>query len=252
MPDPSIGKIVWRELSASDLLRAQNFYGALFGWTFADFPGSNGGYLVITNRGAGIGGVWPIPAGAEIAPHWGSYVHVPDVDAAAARAAEKGGSVMKPPEDIADVGRFAVCLDPQGGAFYLFKPKPHGDGGPPPTPAPGSFCWETLATSEPDAAIAFYRAVAGWDVAPSPAGRESQVFTAGGQPIADIQRAAPRMRSAWMTYVLVEKLGATRDEAARLGAEVVQRELEVPNVGKVAVIADPEGAILGLFEPGRR
>jgi predicted enzyme related to lactoylglutathione lyase len=252
MPDPVPGTFVWRELVASDLLRAQNFYGALFGWTFADFPGSDGRYLVISNKGVGIGGVFPIPGETEMASFWGSYVLAPDVDGAAERAKKRGGQVVKGPEDIPDVGRFAVVVDPQGAVIMPFRPGPREGAGPPPQPAPGAFCWETLATPDPDGAIAFYREAIGWEAAPSPAGRDSKVFTAGGQPVADIQRAAPGMRSAWMPYVLVERLGPLRDEAVRLGAEVVQHEIEVPNVGKVAVLADPEGAILGLFEPGRR
>lgn len=59
--------------------------------------------------------VWP----AEIPQHWMHYFAVSDTDAAAAKAAELGGSVSVPPFDLPHVGRIAVLGDPHGAYFSV-------------------------------------------------------------------------------------------------------------------------------------
>jgi uncharacterized protein len=68
----------------------------------------------------------PIPSKAEgTPPCWNSYVTVDDIDKTAAKAQELGGTIIVPPSDIPDVGRFAVIQDPQGAVIsaitYLKK-----------------------------------------------------------------------------------------------------------------------------------
>jgi predicted enzyme related to lactoylglutathione lyase len=60
---------------------------------------------------------------ADVPPHWAVYFAVADTDAAVARIAELGGSVMMPPMDI-EPGRFAVVADPYGAAFNVIALKP--------------------------------------------------------------------------------------------------------------------------------
>jgi predicted enzyme related to lactoylglutathione lyase len=54
----------------------------------------------------------------------------------------------------------------------------------------------------------------------------------------------------WLTYVVVEKLETARDRVAKLGGKVLMPLVEVPKVGRIAVVAGPDGAPIGLFEPG--
>ncbi len=70
----------------------------------------NGGMIEMNDE-------WP----AEIPPHWMTYFTVDDVDAAAAKVTDLGGSISVPPQDI-PVGRFSVVNDPQGGVFTIYKP----------------------------------------------------------------------------------------------------------------------------------
>ena len=58
---------------------------------------------------------------AEVPSYWAVYFAVDDADATAQRATELGGTVMRPPSDIPDVGRFAVLVDPQGAVFAVLK-----------------------------------------------------------------------------------------------------------------------------------
>lgn len=113
----------WIELSTRDVPKALEFYPAIFGWAthLSDF------YTEWSLDGAHFGGIidldsLPAPAG-DAAPHWKPYFHVADVDEAASRAAEAGGRVLLPPENVpGDDLRISVLRDPQGAAFGVFGP----------------------------------------------------------------------------------------------------------------------------------
>ena len=64
----------------------------------------------------------------EVPAHWLVYFTVDDADATADKAKELGGTVAFGPEDIPDVGRFAVLHDPAGAIFSILKPNPREDG----------------------------------------------------------------------------------------------------------------------------
>jgi predicted enzyme related to lactoylglutathione lyase len=59
-----------------------------------------------------------------VAPHWLPYIHVDDADAVVARARKNGGTIMMGPDDVPDIGRFAVIQDPTGGVLAVMKPAP--------------------------------------------------------------------------------------------------------------------------------
>jgi hypothetical protein len=78
------------------------------------------------------------------------------------------------------------------------------------------------------------------------------VFTSGGRPVADVQPAPPGSPSRWATDVAAEDAMASRDRAAALGGRILVPRIDVPEVGTVALVADPAGAALGTFQPGGR
>lgn len=248
----SPGMFVWRELMTDDVEGARRFYGELFGWTWRGeqmAPGET--YWLVSSRGGRqIGGVMQRPEGAPFPSAWSSYILVDDVDAAAQRCQAAGGEVRLAPQDIPKVGRFAVLADPWGAVLEPFRAfQPEAEPPPPARPEIGTFCWETLVTRDPAAAIAFYGKVFGLGTGPTPSG-EGKVFMAGPTMVADVQPARPGGPSYWATYVAVEGAEASRDRAARLGGKVIAPRIDVPKVGIVAVVADPSGAALGLFQPG--
>jgi uncharacterized protein len=113
------GAFTWSELSTSDLARSKAFYSEVFGWGW----GGADEYAEAQVAGRTIGGVMPRPAEmpAEVPDSWLVYFGTADVDADAKKAGDLGGTVVVPPTDIPNTGRFAVFLDPQGAAFALFK-----------------------------------------------------------------------------------------------------------------------------------
>lgn len=112
------GMISWSELLTTDLEKAKKFYGELLGWKWTDMPDMN--YSVFEAQGMQIGGAMKItPEMKGMPPNWGLYASVDDVDAAAKKAASLGATIIVPPTDIPEVGRFCTLRDPQGATISL-------------------------------------------------------------------------------------------------------------------------------------
>jgi predicted enzyme related to lactoylglutathione lyase len=117
------GAIAWNELGTRDVAAAKQFYGAVFGWEFADNDMGEMGIYTELKRGDGsVGGMMDVSGRLpdEIPAHWLAYFAVDDADAAVETAKGKGGSVSFGPIDI-PAGRFAIVQDPHGAAFAVIK-----------------------------------------------------------------------------------------------------------------------------------
>ena len=116
------------EIHADDLDRAQTFYETLFGWTFAEVPGS-GFRLIRTGEGPGIdGGMMqrrgPAPAGGEPLNSWVCTVDVDDVDAHVVRAEADGGALALAKMAIPGVGWLAYVKDSEGNILGMMQIDP--------------------------------------------------------------------------------------------------------------------------------
>lgn len=241
------GRVVWRELMTSDLERAKGFYGELFGWVFKDFPMGEGQppYPIAHVDGKGLAGLMQKPT-PEMPSFWLSYVSVEDVDDAVAKAKRGGGSALFGPMDVPEVGRLGMIADFDDAVIGLLR-STQGDDAPT-MPKAGEFCWETMSSTDPERAKGFYSEVFGWTQQPGPNGTGDVVFSAEEAMVADLQRSLPGMPSMWQTYVVVDDLGRARDRVTQLGGQVIVPLIKVPNVGNIALIADPTGGHIGLFE----
>lgn len=105
------GKIVWFELPASDTQRARSFYGELFGWQFQPFEGQD--YHMTYEAGGAIFAA-PSQNGPIV------YFGVDDVDEAAARVKELGGTGGEK-QEIPGVGYYAICTDPEGNSIGVYE-----------------------------------------------------------------------------------------------------------------------------------
>lgn len=245
-----LGRVVWREAMTRDVAKAKRFYGELFGWSFQDMNmGPGGTYPTIQCGGKGIGGLMAMPAEMKMPCYWGSYVSVPDVDRACEAAKAAGGAVPWGPVDIPNVGRMATILDADQACISVIKttpPDPHAPG----RPGVGEFCWETLSTSDVERAKAFYTKVMPWKAAK---GAGMDTFSVGEgmeNQVADIQKAQGPVPPNWLTFVVVAKLEPSAARAEQLGGRVLMPPMAIPTIGRIAVVADDQGAAIGLFEPG--
>ena len=114
------GAFSWNELMTSDVDAAKEFYGNLFGWSMEDMPTCDMGYTMAKADGKEAAGIMNIPADfKQMPPSWSAYVTVDDVDMQATQAEKLGGKIILAPQDIPEVGRFAVISDPQGAILSL-------------------------------------------------------------------------------------------------------------------------------------
>jgi predicted enzyme related to lactoylglutathione lyase len=242
------GQFTWRELLTPDIAKSRGFYGELFGWAFEEVPMPAGAYTIIKLGERQLGGIFKLPDGAPFPPYWGGYISVENADRALKAVADKGGKLLMPATDVEGVGRFAPFMDATGAVVSVVQPSAPGDPVPE-RPEVHDFCWESLTTTDAAKSKDFYAAVAGWKTITGPDSGMT-IFAPGEKQVADIQTAPPGMHSNWLSHVVVQKLEASRDKAAKLGAKVLMPLVDIPKIGRMAVISDPSGAALSLFEPG--
>jgi predicted enzyme related to lactoylglutathione lyase len=125
------GTLAWTELHTTDPAAARAFYQSVFGWVTQDMPMEGFSYTVIQPAGGGEdssqGGIMqlaPEMTAAGASSSWWPYFEVADCDAVVAKAAEQGGTVIVPAQDIPGVGRFAFLADPAGAAFAVITSTP--------------------------------------------------------------------------------------------------------------------------------
>jgi uncharacterized protein len=121
---------------------------------------------------------------------------------------------------------------------------------------PGTFSWADLTTPDPDAAKRFYGELFGWSFEDLPVdgGPAYSMATLGGATVSALAEQPEQDRSAgipphWNNYVTVDGLEASTTRAAELGATVVLPAFDVTTAGRMAVIQDPTGAYVSLWEP---
>ena len=116
----------------------------------------------------------------------------------------------------------------------------------------GSFVWYELMSTDVAAAKTFYSKVVGWtsEDLPMPEStytllRVAQTQVGGMMPI---PKDAAGMRPCWMGYVSVDDVDAGAVKVQRLGGEVHKAPTDIPNVGRFAVVTDPQGAAFYIFK----
>ncbi len=124
-------------------------------------------------------------------------------------------------------------------------------------PKTGEFSWNELITTDTASAQSFYTQLFGWKAEPfNPSGAP-----AGGPPYMVFKTPAnamgvggmmacpkPGMPAQWHAYVVVKSVDATVAQATRLGGKVLMPAMNIPQVGRVAMIQDPQGAAIGLHQ----
>jgi len=121
---PVAGQFCWTELSTSNPDLSRDFYEAIFGWVSRDMPMGEAGTYTIFRRGEkDETGMMPTPPGCEAPANWLPYIAVDNADSVTAAARELGAKVHVEPQDIPDVGRFAVIADPTGASFGIITLK---------------------------------------------------------------------------------------------------------------------------------
>jgi predicted enzyme related to lactoylglutathione lyase len=116
----------------------------------------------------------------------------------------------------------------------------------------GRFVWYEYLAKDTKKAIAFYSDVVGWKTQPFPEGGDYIMWIGGQGPLGGVMTLpdeAAKMGTPpnWMAHVQVQDVDATAALAKKLGGRVYKEPTDIPNVGRFAVLADPQGAAFSVF-----
>jgi uncharacterized protein len=253
MPDRdsySPGTPSWVELGTSDIDAAVTFYEGLFGWSVAPSQEGTGGYRLALLRDRPVAGLSPLMSDEQPVA-WSHYVSTPSAADTAGKVSANGGQVLVEPMDVMELGRMVFFMDPAGAAIGAWEPKQFPGAGI--VNDPGSFSWSELHTRDIDAAKGFYPGVFGWRADDRAFGDvQYTVWMLGDEGIGGgmaMDASFPaELPSHWMVYFAVEDADASAAKAQELGATVTVPPTDIPEVGRFAVITDPQGATFSIIK----
>jgi|HubBroStandDraft_2_1064218.scaffolds.fasta_scaffold1109297_1 predicted enzyme related to lactoylglutathione lyase len=118
-------------------------------------------------------------------------------------------------------------------------------------PKPGDFCWNELVTTNVTAAKKFYSGLLGWKTKPFNKGMvDYTIIRKGRDGMGGMMKCpVPGNPAQWIPYMLVADVDATVKKAAKLRGKVCVPPFDVPTVGRIAVLTDPQGAAFGIIKP---
>ncbi|MGB3437414.1 MAG: VOC family protein [Actinophytocola sp.] len=228
-----LGTPTWLDLrvpGVAELAKAKDYYGGVFGWTFAD--GELGTMCLL--RGVPVAGMRTGDGG------WTVHLATDDCDTTAKAVVAAGGTIVEQPHDVGDLGRAALATDPTGAVFGLWQ------GGTFPgcrlVNEPDTLVRNDLVTGDPGKAREFYPAVFGFtlDRNPDLPGFDFTFLRRqDGHEVGGIM-GMPGAKSAWGTCFEVADTDAT---LAKAGGGTVD---DTP-YGRSAVFRDPFSVELSII-----
>lgn len=254
MTQHATGMFCWCQLGTTDLAGARKFYPELFGWTRDDSPMGGTDMTFLKKNGKYIGAMHTLmPQQSEekkLGPNWMPFV-AGDVDRTCEMVRKNGGKVLAEPMDAMDNGRMAVCQDPTSAIFSLWQGRKQI--GAEIVNEPGAMCWNELITTDAKRAGEFYRNVFGWTEKPTKGagGIPYTVFEKDGAQAGGMVQATPEMRLThpyWMVYFAVDDCDKTAEKAKKLGGEIKMPPTDIPNIGRFAVLNDPQKAYFSIIK----
>lgn len=247
-----VGAPTWIDLATSDLERAEQFYGTVFGWTFETAGPEYGGYVNAFSDGRPVAGMmandpqWGVPDG------WTTYLHTADIKATLTTALGAGATAcVQPaePMEVPDKGFMAMLTDPAGAFFGLWQPLQHlgfevfGEANAP--------VYHQLTTRDYAKALDFYRTVFDWQTETVSDSDEFRYSTANfdGEALLGIMDGAQGLSegepSDWCFFLGSDDVDKTVALVKENGGSVI-RDAEDTPYGRLAAVADPTGAGFNL------
>jgi predicted enzyme related to lactoylglutathione lyase len=123
---------------------------------------------------------------------------------------------------------------------------------------PGTFSWPELSTTDQKSAVAFYRALFGWDLNDQPMGPAEtySMFQMRGREVAAAYTMRPEEKQSgapphWNSYVTVANVDEAVKKAQGLGGKVLAPPFDVMDAGRMAVLQDPTGAVFQVWHANK-
>jgi len=243
----------WIDLGSPDTTLAATFYGNVFGWDFVSAGPDAGGYGFFQKDGKTVGALGSLTEeGAH--PAWTTYFKSDDIQDTAGKVVASGGSVRVEPMDVMDEGWLAQFTDPQGARFAVWQPGKTK--GLEKASEDNTLVWVELHVQDPVSAIAFYNSVFGWRSEEMQApGMTYRVLSVkdGDQQEGSFGGVAPLQEgeqgARWVPYFAAADADGIVRAVEANGGSVLMPAADVPDVGRIAWLADPHGAEFAVLKP---
>lgn len=248
------GQFCWLELTAINWKVAKAFYCDLFNWRAEDEDIGDGMFYtkmyIENNVVAAMFQRTPEQEAQGVMTNWLTYIAVDDVDATLAIAEPLNANVLAGPHNVMDAGRMAIMQEPNGAVFAIWQANQHAGIGQ--RDIPGSLCWSELATLNREDSKSFYHQILGWQY--DDKDMMGMIYTelavgehqeGGMLEMGDEWGDTP---PHWMNYFAVDNCDEAVDKAQSLGAVICVPVTNIPDVGRFAVINDPQGATFSIIE----
>jgi uncharacterized protein len=248
------GTPCWIDLMAKDQRAALDFYGDLLGWQGTPGPAGFGGYAVCELNGRAVAGIGAATAaeGPEPPTVWTTYLATDDAQAAQEAVTRAGGTLLAPVMDVGGLGRMMVAVDPQGAVFGVWEPRDFS--GAQVTGEAGALVWNELHTGDTAGAAAFYGEVFGMEIRPMAGAEPYQELRIDGRAVGGATQLVtdpPGTPAHWLTYFAVDDVDSTVDALVRRGGTVLVPPFDMI-AGRMAQVADPQGAVFSMLRPEPR
>ncbi|BBB00083.1 putative hydroxylase [Actinacidiphila reveromycinica] len=246
------GTPCWIELMAQDQQAALDFYRDLLGWQGEVGGEEFGGYAVCELQGKPVAGIGRAmaPEGQPLPPTvWTAYLATTDAQATQDAIVGAGGTLIVPVTDVGDLGRMLVAADPQGVVFGVWQPGEFS--GARIVNEAGALIWNDLHTTDVLGATAFYGEVFGIEIRPMEGAEGYWELRAGDRTIGGatlLDNEPPGTPAHWLSYFAVDDVDSTVDALVRSGGSVLLPPFDMV-AGRMAVVADPQGASFALIKP---
>ncbi|MCQ8878478.1 VOC family protein [Pseudoalteromonas shioyasakiensis] len=238
------GKVVWADLYTGDVQSSLDFYTRTFGWTVKAFEQHNRQYHLMYDGEQPIAGVIKRPAERNQTNKslWIGSVATSNVQTSVDNAVAHNATIVFPPHDFALYGKRAVIADPQGAIIAFLD---LGESSTAHQAIAKKWDWAQLFSVNPEKAAEFYQHF-GYSTEQIAANSQSYYLIKEQELRASIVKlpASAEQRDKWINFVEVANLAAVLQQAIANGATLLHQGEDA----QLAIIADPNGAILGLAE----
>ncbi|MFI6686678.1 VOC family protein [Streptomyces sp. NPDC050485] len=241
----------WLDLGSPDTVASAAFYGPVFGWDFESAGPDAGGYGFFQKDGRTVAGLGPLTEeGAS--PAWTVYFKTPDADATAKAVEQGGGTVRVAPSDVMDAGRMSCLTDPGGADFAVWQPA--AVKGLEATSEDNTLCWAELHAPDTATALSFYRSLFGWrsQEMEMPGMTYTVLSTSEGDQqdasFGGLTAVTEDTEPRWLPYFESADADAIVARAQENGGSVLMPAADVPQVGRIAWLADPFGAPFAVIK----
>ena len=243
------GKIVWHDLFTRDVVTAREFYIQLFGWSQHTYNAGAKSYTLLSYKGKSVAGIVELEPGDQNENQWISYISVMDVNRAFTQVAANGGKILLSPRIFHQLGELAIFADPEGAAFGVLDSM---SGDPEDVLAkPGEWIWADLLARQPQEMTRFYQGIANYTAVDDTRSIEindyflrANGFARGGVGPLPADDILPN----WLPYIRVEDVMNSLMQVTQFGGTVIVEPNPALFNGKLAVIADPTGAVFGIVQ----